>query len=65
MHAVTGITGKVGGIVARTLLAAGLPVRAVVRGADKGRPWGREGLRGRNSVDRRCRRSDEGIFRRR
>ena len=31
-------TGKVR-IVARTLLAAGLPVRAVVRDADKGRPW--------------------------
>jgi NAD(P)H dehydrogenase (quinone) len=29
MYAVTGITGKVGGIIARTLLAAGLPVRAV------------------------------------
>ena len=43
MYAITGITGKVGGIVARTLLAAGLPVRAVVRDADKGRP-GREGL---------------------
>jgi NAD(P)H dehydrogenase (quinone) len=39
MYAVMGITGKVGGVVARTLLAAGLPVRAVVRSADKGRPW--------------------------
>ena len=39
MYAITGIAGKVGGIVARTLLAAGLPVRAVVRDADKGRPW--------------------------
>jgi len=39
MYAVTGITGKVGGVVARTLLAAGLPIRAVVRDADKGRPW--------------------------
>jgi uncharacterized protein YbjT (DUF2867 family) len=27
MYAVTGITGKVGGVVARTLLAAGLPIR--------------------------------------
>ena len=43
MYAVTGITGKVGGIVARTLLAAGLPVRAVVRDADKGRPWAEKG----------------------
>ena len=43
MYAVTGITGKVGGVVARTLLAAGLPVRAVVRGADKSRPWTEKG----------------------
>jgi NAD(P)H dehydrogenase (quinone) len=43
MYAVTGITGKVGGVVARTLLAAGLPVRAVVRDADKGRPWTEKG----------------------
>ena len=28
VYAITGMTGKVGGIVARTLLAAGLPVRA-------------------------------------
>jgi NAD(P)H dehydrogenase (quinone) len=39
MYAVTGITGKVGGAIARTLLSAGLPIRAVVRDADKGRPW--------------------------
>ena len=43
MYAITGITGKVGGVVARTLLAAGLPVRAVVRDADKGRPWADKG----------------------
>ena len=43
MYAVTGITGKVGGAVARTLLAAGLPVRAVVRDADKGWPWAKQG----------------------
>ena len=42
MYAITGITGKVGGIVARTLLAAGLPVRAVVRDAEKA-PVGRQG----------------------
>ena len=30
MYAVTGITGKVGGAVARALLGAGQPVRAVV-----------------------------------
>ena len=39
MYAVTGITGKVGGPVARTLLSAGQQVRAVVRDADKGRFW--------------------------
>jgi nucleoside-diphosphate-sugar epimerase len=33
MYAITGITGKVGGELARTLLAAGQPVRAVVRDA--------------------------------
>ena len=43
MYAVTGITGKVGGIVARTLLGAGFPVRAVVRDADKGRAWAEKG----------------------
>lgn len=39
MYAVTGITGKVGGAVARALLGAGQPVRAVVRSAEKGLPW--------------------------
>jgi NAD(P)H dehydrogenase (quinone) len=39
MYAVTGITGQVGGAVARALLAAGHKVRAVVRSADKGAPW--------------------------
>src|SRR6476660_4669848 len=43
VYAITGITGKVGGSVARTLLAAGLPVRGVVRDADKGRPWVEKG----------------------
>ena len=37
MYAITGITGKVGGAVARTLLAADRRVRAVVRDAGKGR----------------------------
>lgn len=32
MYAVTGVTGKVGGIVARALLATGEKVRVVVRG---------------------------------
>jgi len=39
MYAITGIIGKVGGHVARTMLAVGLPIRAVVRDARKGRPW--------------------------
>jgi NAD(P)H dehydrogenase (quinone) len=43
VYAITGITGKVGGIVAHTLLATGQPVRAVVRDADKGRPWVEKG----------------------
>jgi uncharacterized protein YbjT (DUF2867 family) len=43
MHAITGITGKVGGTVARTLLAAGQPVRAVVRDADRARIWADRG----------------------
>jgi len=39
MYAVTGITGQVGGAVARTLLDAGQPVRAVIRNAAKSEPW--------------------------
>ena len=39
MYAITGITGKVGGVAARTLLSAGQRVRAVVRDAGKGRFW--------------------------
>jgi NAD(P)H dehydrogenase (quinone) len=39
MYAITGITGQVGGVVARTLLAAKQPVRAVVRDAGKARAW--------------------------
>jgi uncharacterized protein YbjT (DUF2867 family) len=39
MYAVTGITGKVGGLLARALLAEGQSVRAVVRDAGKGRAW--------------------------
>lgn len=39
MYAITGITGKVGGELARSLLAAGQPVRAIVRDAAKGREW--------------------------
>lgn len=43
MYAVMGITGKVGGAVARTLLAAGHSVRAVVRSAEKGAVWAQQG----------------------
>ncbi|MGX7003612.1 NmrA family NAD(P)-binding protein [Caballeronia sp. KNU42] len=43
MYAITGITGKVGGAVARTLLAAGQPVRAVVRDAARARSWAERG----------------------
>jgi uncharacterized protein YbjT (DUF2867 family) len=43
MYAITGITGKVGGAVARTLLAAGQPVRAVVRDASRAHSWAEQG----------------------
>jgi uncharacterized protein YbjT (DUF2867 family) len=43
MYAITGITGQVGGGVARTLLDTGLSVRAVVRDAAKGAAWKERG----------------------
>jgi uncharacterized protein YbjT (DUF2867 family) len=43
MFAVTGITGQVGGVVARVLLAAGLDVRGVVRNPVKGEGWENQG----------------------
>ena len=43
MFAITGVTGKVGGAVARSLLAQGQQVRAVVRDAEKGRSWSAQG----------------------
>ncbi len=43
MYAITGITGKVGGAVARNLLAAGKPVRAVLRDATKAKSWADQG----------------------
>jgi NAD(P)H dehydrogenase (quinone) len=43
MYAITGITGKVGGALARALLGNGQPVRAVVRDADKGHAWAERG----------------------
>jgi uncharacterized protein YbjT (DUF2867 family) len=43
MYAITGVTGKFGGAVARTLLGGGESVRAVVRNADKGQVWRNRG----------------------
>jgi NAD(P)H dehydrogenase (quinone) len=43
MYAITGTTGKVGGTLAEALLAAGQPVRAVVRDAAKGADWAARG----------------------
>jgi NAD(P)H dehydrogenase (quinone) len=43
MFAVTGITGNVGGEVARNLLAAKRPVRAVVRDRGKAESWEKRG----------------------
>jgi NAD(P)H dehydrogenase (quinone) len=43
MFAVTGITGKVGAAVARSLLAADQPVRAVLRDHGKSTAWARLG----------------------
>lgn len=39
MYAITGITGKVGGALARSLLAERLPVRAVLRDEAKAAEW--------------------------
>jgi NAD(P)H dehydrogenase (quinone) len=43
MFAITGITGNVGGQVARNLLAEKLPVRAVMRDVRKGEAWAQRG----------------------
>jgi NAD(P)H dehydrogenase (quinone) len=43
VFAITGITGNVGGEVARTLLAANEPVRAVLRDPGKGARWSAQG----------------------
>jgi len=43
MFAITGITGKVGGALANRLIAAGHPVRAVVRDAQRARIWADRG----------------------
>jgi len=43
MYAITGITGKVGGATAKTLLAAGHKVRAVLRDEQKAQTWREQG----------------------
>jgi NAD(P)H dehydrogenase (quinone) len=43
MYAITGITGKVGGALARALHADRRPIRAVVRDMEKGRFWAAQG----------------------
>jgi NAD(P)H dehydrogenase (quinone) len=43
MLAIMGVTGQIGGVVARTLLATGQPVRAIARDAAKGRAWADRG----------------------
>jgi NAD(P)H dehydrogenase (quinone) len=43
MFVITGITGQVGGAVARTLLDAGKSVRAVIRDSTKGEMWAQRG----------------------
>ncbi|AIO39526.1 nmrA-like family protein [Burkholderia cenocepacia] len=43
MYAITGITGKVGGALARELLASGQPVRAVVRDTTRAAVWAERG----------------------
>ena len=43
MFAVTGITGKVGAAVARSLLSADQPVRAIVRDRSRSAPWAQLG----------------------
>lgn len=43
MYAVMGITGKVGGAVARTLLAKGEEVRGIVRNPEKAEEWQKQG----------------------
>jgi len=42
MFAITGITGQVGGEVARNLLAKEKHIRAIVRNADKAKHWARQ-----------------------
>ena len=43
MYAIAGVSGHTGSVVANTLLAAGKPVRVIVRDAAKGEPWKAKG----------------------
>ena len=43
MYAIAGVSGNTGSVVANTLLAAGKPVRVIVRDAAKGAPWKAKG----------------------
>ena len=43
MYAIVGITGQIGSVIGRTLLASKQPVRAVVRYAGKGQIWADRG----------------------
>src|SRR5665811_870341 len=43
MYAITGITGQVGGAAAQALLAAGHPIRAILREAGKAASWAAQG----------------------
>ncbi|MFM0155659.1 NmrA family NAD(P)-binding protein [Paraburkholderia sediminicola] len=43
MYAITGISGKVGGVLANVLLEAGKPIRAVVRNPANGKSWASRG----------------------
>jgi uncharacterized protein YbjT (DUF2867 family) len=43
MFAIMGVTGKVGGAVARSLIAKGQQVRVIVRDSAKGEPWAAQG----------------------
>lgn len=43
MYVIAGVSGRTGSIVATTLLAAGKPVRVIVRDAAKGAPWKAKG----------------------
>ena len=43
MYAIMGVTGQIGSVIGRALLAAEQPIRAVVRDADKAQVWADRG----------------------